>query len=310
MEYINKIKILVWGTGVDYSPNLIELLGTLMNKDLLGITRGGGIDIVGVTSNYKIKGSIDNIPFITKKEITDLDFDYIVVTPNEYFSQIVSEAARMGIEHNKIIRQDIVKLPGFNFAKYMELKKSRLSIISQNCFGGVLYNRFGLQFLSPTINMWTPRQSFLRMVNNLREYMNQKLQFREARFNPDEKLVYPLYALGDVEWHMNHYTNFDEAEKKWYERAKRINWNNLLIAMWTNSEEELEEFDSLPYDKKVCFTTFKSNKKSAFYIPPISNYKKFSRYLIGFAKGRFPLYDLWDLMLYGKKTPRMDFELM
>lgn len=217
----------------------------------------------------------------------------------------------MGIEQNKIILQDIVKLPGFTFEKYKKLRESRLSVISQNCFAGLLYHHFSLPFLSPTINMYESSKDFLKMTSNLEEYLKCKLKFHNIKYTPTVKIIFPVYLLGDVELNMNHYSNFDEAEKKWNDRVKRVNWDNLLVVMYTYSEEELEIFDSLPYPKKICFVPFKSNLKSAFYLPFISSkYNKLSKYVNGLAMGVYPIYDLWDLMLYGKKTPRMDFDLM
>ena len=136
------------------------------------------------------------------------------------------------------------------------------------------------------------------------------LKFYRLKYTPTVQIVFPTYLLGDVEINMNHYNNFDEAEKKWNERVKRINWENLLVTMFTEDESDLEIFDTLPYEKKVCFVPFKSNLKSAFYLPAIGNEDIFWKYVNRFADGKYPFYDIWDLMLYGKKIPRMDFDLM
>ena len=248
------------------------------------------------------------MPFISKEDITKIDFDYLIVTSSEYFGEISKEAVKLGIPSDKIIPQNIVMFPGFSIEKYKLLKNSRLSIIADSCFAGLIYHRFGLPFLSPTINMWESGKSFLTMVSDLKEYMNQPLKFCNIKFSPTVEIVYPVYLLGDVELNMNHYNNFDYAEKKWYERVKRINYDNLLIVMRTNSEEELEIFDKLPYEKKACFVSFKSDLKSAFYIPFIGKDTKLWQYVNNLARGAYPFYDLWDLMLYGKKTPRMNFD--
>ncbi|MBR2178851.1 MAG: DUF1919 domain-containing protein [Selenomonadaceae bacterium] len=204
-----------------------------------------------------------------------------------------------------------MKIPGFTLEKYMKLRESKLSIISINCFAGFFYHRFGLPFLSPTINMWQTGESFLKMVSNLKYNIGSPLIFNKVKYSKASKFIFPSYFLGDSELNMNHYNNFDEAEAKWYERVKRINYDNLLIVMFTLFKEEAESFDSLPYSKKVCFVPFKSNLKSAFYIPCQTNERSELWGRVNkLADGRFPLYDLWDLALYGKKTQRMDFDLM
>ena len=74
----------------------------------------------------------------------------MIVTASRYFREIFSEAVALGINPSKIISQNVVMLPNFTFQKYKILRESKLSIISQNCFGGFLYHRFHLPFLSPT----------------------------------------------------------------------------------------------------------------------------------------------------------------
>ena len=188
----------------------------------------------------------------------------------------------------------------------MQLKKSKLSIISCNCFGGFLYHKFNLPFLSPLINMFIRAEQFIKMVSNLKEYMKYPIKFYDIKRGASG--ITPVYLLNDIELNMNHYNNFDYAEAKWNERVKRINWDNLLIEMHTDSEKLAEIFDSLPYNKKACLVSFKSNLKSAFYLPFVNdNKKRLVEYTWGLAKGNYPFYDMWDLMMYGKKTPRIDF---
>lgn len=163
-----------------------------------------------------------------------------------------------------------------------------------------------LPFLSPTINMFETNKDFLKMVSDIPRYMNAPLKFHKAKYSKHTKLLYPIYSLIDVKLRMNHYGNFTEAKHKWESRVSRINYDNILLAFYTESKEELEEFDMLPYKKKVCFVPFVSDLASAFYLPRYEDETiPFARAVIDFAKGRYPYYDLWDLLLYGKATQRM-----
>ena len=85
---------------------------------------------------------------------------------------------------------------------------------------------------------------------------------------------------------------------------QRINWYNLMIVMYTDDEAVLKRFDRLPFCKKVCFVHFKSYLPSAF---------SFDRDKLGIdlptwdvadriANGSTLVYDLWDMLLYGKRT--------
>jgi len=70
----------------------------------------------------------------------------------------------------------------------------------------------------------------------------------------------------------------------------------------------LQEFDSLHYEKKVCFVPFKSNLDSAFYLNPKidKKAKSFPDIVNSFGFGHVIYYDLFDMLLYGKKTPLID----
>ena len=117
-----------------------------------------------------------------------------------------------------------------------------------------------------------------------------------------------MLSLGDIILNMKHYTSTDEAVAKWNERKTRINWYNLLAIGFANSEKILEQFDELPYGKKVCFVSFKSDLDSAWYINP--DIDKQATDLRGridsFGGGKFFYYDLFDMLLYGKKTPLIE----
>lgn len=51
------------------------------------------------------------------------------------------------------------------------------SIITSNCIAGEMYNDLGLQFTSPTINLFFREKDFLKFVLNLKHYTSQKLTF-------------------------------------------------------------------------------------------------------------------------------------
>ena len=60
---------------------------------------------------------------------------------------------------NKIYHK-FINLVCINYNKFYErtlrtkLKNKDFSIICSNCIGGIIYNRLGQKFLSPTINLW------------------------------------------------------------------------------------------------------------------------------------------------------------
>lgn len=158
----------------------------------------------------------------------------------------------------------------YKLNKKRKLKNYTPSIISSNCNGEFMYYDMNLKFLSPTINLSFDMNDYIKLLSNLKWYMEQDIKpYKDDRFD------YPTGMLGDIEIRFNHYKNFDEAVKKWNERKKRINWDNLFVIAIDGdncSYESLQYFDKLPYKNKVIFTHKKYPEiKSSFYVKGFEN---------------------------------------
>jgi len=139
------------------------------------------------------------------------------------------------------------------------------SIISSNCNGGVILHDLGLRFNSPFVNLWISPKDFIKLLNNLDEYLSYKLLPLQKT-----ELNYPVGILGDIIIHFQHYSSFSEAKEKWEQRLKRIVRNNIFI-MFTDRDgctyEDLLLFDKLDYPNKVVFVCRPyKDIKSSFYI--------------------------------------------
>ena len=145
---------------------------------------------------------------------------------------------------------------GVNKKNRERLKNSDFSLLCNNCNGGIISHDLGLQFRSPTVNLFFYSDHFFRFCEDFEHYIAQPLTLcAHPKHKPD--LEYPVCNLGDLELHFLHYHSFEEAKEKWDARAARINRENLFV-MWTlfggTNEAMLERFDSLPIANKVAFT--------------------------------------------------------
>lgn len=137
-----------------------------------------------------------------------------------------------------------------------------ITFISQNCIGGVLYHDLGMQFLSPTINTFIPEPGFVKLVLNLRHYMEQELVMRWGE-------TYPIGTLDDVEIHFMHYHTCREAEEAWNKRKARINWDKIFVI-----GTDRDGFDDAVYEQwkqitypKILFTANPEFTEDAVYYP-------------------------------------------
>ena len=117
------------------------------------------------------------------------------------------------------------------------LNNTDFTIISNNCWGGVCYEYFGLPKLSPTVGMYFFAEDYIKFLENFAYYMTKDIDIINGidSKHADElkklnQLSYPIGRLGsDIEIIFLHYNNPEIAKEKWMRRIKRINYNNLIF---------------------------------------------------------------------------------
>jgi uncharacterized protein (DUF1919 family) len=297
---LKKYKCIIWGTGIDYDINI----NSIKYQELIGY-----IEIIGITSNQKIYEKIDNYCFIPKYELQNISFDILIIASSQHFKVIQEEALSIGINKEKIVTAKVFSLPNFDISKYIEIKRSKISIFSNNCWGGLTYNRLGMEFYSPFINMFEKDGDYLKILSNPQEYLSYELKHDKYLYSENLGIEYPVCYLNDVRLYFNHYSSLEEAVEKWNIRKKRINWDNLFIMMYTENPNEASRFVELPYRNKVCFVPFETSEESLLSI----HYKNrselkeipFWSVVNGLATGNYKYYDIFDLLLGSKNNRRI-----
>lgn len=188
-------------------------------------------------------------------------------------SQLSILKDKIRFRYNVILKDLYLK---FNKKK---LVNKQLCIISNNCWGGIVYQDLGLPYLSPFVNMYMFTPCYLKLARNLPEYVKKELTFTEISKYPEanEKRKthrYPIGVLSDIEIHFIHYTDDGYTLKKWNERVKRLDTSNLIFVMSERdgcTPQLVEEFDKLDHTNKVCFTNKKYNLKSTVYLKAFNN---------------------------------------
>lgn len=123
-----------------------------------------------------------------------------------------------------------------------------------------------MRFETPFINLLVSNSEFLKMVENLEYYMGISPVYAGEEMDVSGTFHFPVGRLDDVRLYFNHYETFEEACQKWEHRKKRINWDNLFIEMCSCDLAEVERFDMLPYENKICFVPFNCEYGSAVNI--------------------------------------------
>lgn len=249
-------KVIIWGTGTGYDEVMLHLKSDIMQ---------GKIDIVILVSSYKeLISYLDGIKIILPEEIKSYEFDYIIIANKEFEKEIRKTAIGLGIDNKRIIGYTPVCNNFFDFDRYIKILESNISIVSDDCWGGFVYNSLGLQFNSPFINLFVWRyltlngmvnDDYYKLVNNIEYYLEKPLQF----VNESNGTLFPYGRIDDVNLCFNHSKDFNEAKINWDKRVKRFNFDNYLIKKVIWDDEDAQRFSQLPIKNKIGFYTKEMN---------------------------------------------------
>lgn len=155
-------------------------------------------------------------------------------------------------------------LPRTCKARARGLEVDGFTIISNNCWGGTIYESYGMRKDTPTVGMFIMPSDFVRFCADLDRYLAEPLEFISPDASKWKSTLsdksnwgsYLIARVGDVELHMLHHHDERTARRKWEARVERVNYDQLIFKMNDQngaSEEDLQAFDVLPLEHKLVF---------------------------------------------------------
>lgn len=143
-----------------------------------------------------------------------------------------------------------------------KLNNVDFSILSNNCWGGHVYRRFGLPYSSPTVGMYFYTDEYIRFLQDIEANIYGSLEFieySESKYCVDLKRKgqtnIPIGLLnGKIEVVFLHYHSESEAYEKWRRRSERLNMDNLIVKisqMNRCSSNSIKTFHNMGFRKKV-----------------------------------------------------------
>lgn len=255
----DNMKIVLWGLGYIYN----QIKNSLSYFEL-----SNQIEIVGATASYRSKESvIDGYTIYPCEKLMYLDFDYIVILSDNYFEDIAETAFKLGISKEKLLSYKLFLIPNINLKEYILLKDQRISILSNNCWGGVVYSTLGLECMSPTKNLFFEDKDYIKFIKNIELYLKETPTYSRDGVDVNSFKTYPVLKLKDIEIHCNHSNSPEAAINDWVRRANKINLNNLFVQMYTDKEDVAKEFLEIPgLIKKYCFVPWEDNHECTIYV--------------------------------------------
>ena len=127
--------------------------------------------------------------------------------------------------------------------------RSGISVLSQNCTGGIVMKSFNMPFLTPTVNMYLTMPDFIRLCKNIDYYFGQNhILLPELT----AERGYIVTRLGDITIFGVHFHDFNDFCLAWERRKVRLNKNKLFL-IFTDRDgftpDMLDEINTIPYPK-------------------------------------------------------------
>ena len=146
------------------------------------------------------------------------------------------------------------------------LKQKNFTLISNNCWAGMVYQAYDLEKQSPTVGLFFYSPEYILFLKHIHEALSGELRFikpQESRYWNELKerkdgYSFPIGVLpGGAEICFLHYHSEKEARDKWTRRCKRVCWEKMIVKFNDQNlctEEDMKAFDKLEFAHKLIFT--------------------------------------------------------
>ena len=248
-----KKKIILWGTGKIYYKNINFLRYLISNETL---------EVVAITSGKK-EGFryVDGFRYIDYEMITAYDFDYIFIMNKKDTEEILSIAASLGIDEEKLVPFNILRIPGMNLQQYVQLRNERISFFSNNEFGSLLSEKLFWEVNSPFRNVRIDSADMLKLLKEPEFYLERPLRFKgvKEKQNSEEQKKEFLFQLMDVEIRIFDESDPEEVLQDWNCFIQKVNFSYIFPIFTCTDRESEDKFFALDrYEKKLCFVPYDS----------------------------------------------------
>ena len=168
-----------------------------------------------------------------------------------------------------------------------KITNTEFTILCPNCIGGVIYNRLGQRFNSPTVNLSMTTSDFCSLLENLEYYLAQDVEITDPREDGVPRgRIKGNAACPDIILDFIHYKTFEDGRAKWNERKTRIKRDNTYVIAYDIdnmhaekpedagyiNDDDFAKFEAFPCNNKILLTRNPECKRAhSFYIEPHYN---------------------------------------
>ena len=211
--------------------------------------------IIHNSYKYSYKKNLDSKILLSAKVRTKIKFIY----------SLLGLWTFKGVNEYKIALSNKIKFVYYNTIKRyhsLMIRNKNVSVISNNCWGGFMYQSCNLPYNTPFIGLYMYAPEYIALLRNLKENLKQPIRFISTEESKYKHLISRKYIIGvlgntGIEIVFMHYRSEDEVLEKWQRRLSRLDYNNLIVKFSDTdecSDALVEEFDKMQFEHKICFT--------------------------------------------------------
>ena len=156
--------VILWGNKDGYRETLPRLRS---------LCRRGEIRIVGYTQTEEIrKKTVNGFPVVSPGGINGSLCDLILIFDWRSYGAVAAFLLdQPGITRENLLPGWLLRDRDFDMERYRQLLRSRISILSNNCWGGILCYTLGMENRSPLKNCWIGDDEYLKLLRSPEHYL-------------------------------------------------------------------------------------------------------------------------------------------
>lgn len=166
--------------------------------------------------------------------------------------------------------------------KQKKIKDHNFTIISNNCFGGIIYRNYHIPYQSPTCGVYFMAPEYIKFIYNIEDYIYNEIdevKIENSKYKDyliENKYDGIIGKIKDIEICFLHFKDINEVNEKWKRRAQRINWKRIIYKFNDQNlctYKELMEFEKFNAKNKICFTAKKYKNINSIQLEQYCNQK-------------------------------------
>ena len=255
------VPIALWGAGSVFRA---------FRDALYNLQQRGDVRIVAVADEDPAAHvHVDGAPFVHPSELSSCGAEYVLTMSKQHAGEMARRAVEdYGLPQSKLLGYGVLRLRGFDFRRYRQLRALNPSIVSNSSWGALAFRFLSLDPQSPLVGTGVRDDDFIRLLKGLDEYLAIDAPvFTDSRIDAYDR-KYLVGMVGDIPIRFFDPHTEESAALTWANGCRRLQSGSVIAQMHTLDPECEKRFDELQgFASKLCFVPYKPNTASSVHVP-------------------------------------------